>query len=291
MPLAVRTGRTAAPATGPGHARCVLRGTELRPHAARTRRGASTRAARRERKASPPSIRARQTTTRRSGQWLDTRDRQRLRSRSGGEVAGGSINHCLRWQAQSAAIFLKTAPATLLPMFEAEAAGLRELPVRKRCASAVIGVAAVGSTAVLALEWLDLRAPSHGDAAHARLGALLATQHRVSAPGFRLASRQYDRSDAAAEHAGSMTGSGSSCNGVWVISSASPKRTAFHRVSSSAAACCANGCGAFFSSHRPGAVLAARRSLGWQLGGARDTGEPVVSIPRCITATARPTSR
>jgi fructosamine-3-kinase len=42
----------------------------------------------------------------------------------------------------------------------------------------------VEQNALLALEWLDLRQPSDGDAAHARLGSLLAMQHRVTAPAF-----------------------------------------------------------------------------------------------------------
>jgi len=98
-------------------------------------------------------------------------------------VGGGSINACFRWRAGRAPLFVKIASADGLAMFEAEAAGLDEL--RAADAVRVAGVLAVGADdrhAFIALEWLDLRAPSAR--AEAQLGILLARQHRVSAPQF-----------------------------------------------------------------------------------------------------------
>jgi fructosamine-3-kinase len=98
-------------------------------------------------------------------------------------VGGGSINACFRWRGERGPLFIKIAPADSLVMFEAEAAGLEEL--RAADAVRVPGVLAVGADdrhAFIALEWLDLRAPS--PRAEAQLGIRLARQHRVTQARF-----------------------------------------------------------------------------------------------------------
>jgi fructosamine-3-kinase len=102
----------------------------------------------------------------------------------GARVHGGCINECYRWPSGRGDLFVKVTAVGALPALEAEAAGLEELagaqaariPGRLAC-----GIAA--QKAYLALEWIDLRRPAPS-AAHARLGAQLARQHRVSAPAF-----------------------------------------------------------------------------------------------------------
>ena len=134
------------------------------------------------------------------GQWLARETGSAFDREPVGEVAGGSINHCLRWRGASTAVFLKTAPAALLPMFEAEAAGLRELASAESLRTpSVIGVASIGATAVLALEWLELRAASTSEAAHAPSRCSAGGAAPRVGPCFRLESRQHDRCDAAAE--------------------------------------------------------------------------------------------
>lgn len=98
-------------------------------------------------------------------------------------VGGGSINASFRWHGGRGPLFVKIAPANGLEMFEAEAAGLEEL--RAADAVRVPRVLALGADdrhAFIALEWLDLRAPSAR--AEAQLGLRLARQHRVTRAQF-----------------------------------------------------------------------------------------------------------
>jgi fructosamine-3-kinase len=98
-------------------------------------------------------------------------------------VGGGSINECFRWRGERGPMFVKIAPAEELEMFASEAAGLEAL--RAADAVRVPRVLAVGADdrhAFVALEWLDLRAPS--SRAEAQLGIRLARQHRVTQPRF-----------------------------------------------------------------------------------------------------------
>src|SRR5689334_23027817 len=76
-------------------------------------------------------------------------------------VTGGSINECFRYESECAPVFVKVAVKDLLPVFEAEAAGLNEL----RFAAAlripeVLGVGTTDDHALLALEWVDLHPTS-----------------------------------------------------------------------------------------------------------------------------------
>ena len=117
--------------------------------------------------------------------WLEQETGHSFDAEPAGRVAGGDINQCLRWQGPHATAFIKLNAAARLSMFEAEAAGLRELADAQALrVPRVLGTGLFGSVAVLALEWLDLRAPQAGDAAQARLGGLLAMQHRVAAAAF-----------------------------------------------------------------------------------------------------------
>lgn len=79
--------------------------------------------------------------------------------------------------------FIKTAPAAALPMFEAEAAGLRE--IRSSNTIRVPEVYDVGSrdgAAYIEMERLQLRATTAADETEA--GELLAAMHRVTAERF-----------------------------------------------------------------------------------------------------------
>jgi protein-ribulosamine 3-kinase len=101
-------------------------------------------------------------------------------STSGARVAGGCINECLRWDSSAGPLFVKVGAASALAMFEAEAAGLAELAMPQ--AVRVPQVRAVGGTegfSFLALEWIELRAPSRE--VRQMLGAGLACLHRHTA--------------------------------------------------------------------------------------------------------------
>jgi fructosamine-3-kinase len=96
---------------------------------------------------------------------------------------GGGFATGERWESDSGPVFVKVADRQRLPLLEAEAAGLRELA--DAAALRVPGVLAVGlagSQAFLALEWIEFRAAT--SRTEARLGELLAAQHRVTAPRF-----------------------------------------------------------------------------------------------------------
>ena len=100
---------------------------------------------------------------------------------------GGSINECLRWgDGAGNACFVKLAALEGRAMFEAEAAGLRELAEAGALrVPRVLAAGAAGNRAVLALEWLDLRPAAPDDTrAQSQLGARLAMQHRVLARDF-----------------------------------------------------------------------------------------------------------
>ncbi len=98
-------------------------------------------------------------------------------------VHGGCINDCYRWTSARGPLFVKVAGTAGLAMFEAEAAGLREL--QRAAAVRVPDVLAVGTAqddAFLALEWIDLTAP--GETAQAALGEQLARLHEVHSTEF-----------------------------------------------------------------------------------------------------------
>jgi protein-ribulosamine 3-kinase len=98
-------------------------------------------------------------------------------------VGGGSINECVRWKGEGADLFVKLAQKDRLDMFEAEAAGLRELAAAEALrVPEVVAVGAAAQQAWLALAWIDFGANSR--ASEALLGARLAMLHRAGAPRF-----------------------------------------------------------------------------------------------------------
>lgn len=98
-------------------------------------------------------------------------------------VGGGCINDSFLLHGEPRNLFLKRNRAELLPMFEAEAAGLEEIRGSgslRAPAPVAVGKDAHGSW--LALEAIKLGAPSSDTSA--LLGEQLATMHRRSAPAY-----------------------------------------------------------------------------------------------------------
>ena len=98
-------------------------------------------------------------------------------------VGGGDISAAWRLETISGPVFLKTGPANSYDMFSAEAEGLEALaaPAAIRVPR-VIACDALGNTAFVALEWLDLGRPTRDT--EARLGERLASLHRSTADRF-----------------------------------------------------------------------------------------------------------
>jgi fructosamine-3-kinase len=108
---------------------------------------------------------------------------RRLEPRPGRTVGGGSINHCVRWESDGGALFVKLGPEANLGMFAAEAEGLRELAGASVLrVPEVLGFGSVPGQAFLALEWIELGAGSART--EALLGERLARLHRARAPRF-----------------------------------------------------------------------------------------------------------
>ena len=96
---------------------------------------------------------------------------------------GGGFATGERWESDSGPVFVKVADRQRLPLLEAEAAGLRELADAAALrVPRVLAAGVAGSRAFLALEWIEFRAAT--SRTEARLGELLAAQHRVTAPRF-----------------------------------------------------------------------------------------------------------
>jgi len=99
------------------------------------------------------------------------------------QVAGGSIAECVRWSGDDGDLFVKLAPAIRRQAFEAEAAGLAELATAGAIrVPALLGAGTAGSTAWLALRWIDFTTSARHS--EALLGEQLASLHRVGAPSF-----------------------------------------------------------------------------------------------------------
>lgn len=106
-----------------------------------------------------------------------------FRVRAAQPLGGGCINQSFLLDGTSATLFLKRNRAELLPMFEAEAAGLEE--IRKSGTLRVPAPLATGTDAYgswLALELIDFGAPSPETST--LLGERLAAMHRCTAPEF-----------------------------------------------------------------------------------------------------------
>ncbi len=105
-----------------------------------------------------------------------------IRLRDGrASIGGGDINQAMRVQGEGRDFFVKTNTASRLAMFEAEAAGLREIAVSGtvRVPEPICwGVA--GTNAYLVMEFLEFARSGDG----AVLGQQLAALHRVSRKDF-----------------------------------------------------------------------------------------------------------
>lgn len=98
-------------------------------------------------------------------------------------AAGGCIHRTVVLEDSACRFFVKSNAPAYLPLFEAEAEGLRALA--RAAAVRVPAPVCSGTTAnsaFLVLEYLELAAP--GGAAQETLGHQLARLHRVTAPGF-----------------------------------------------------------------------------------------------------------
>jgi len=101
----------------------------------------------------------------------------------GEAVSGGSVSACLRWKSDAGPMFVKVAGADRAWAFEAEAEGLRALASASAIrVPRVLGAGASSNRSWLALEWIDLVSPTSGS--EARLGELLAGQHRTTSEAF-----------------------------------------------------------------------------------------------------------
>jgi len=93
-------------------------------------------------------------------------------------VGGGSIHQALRYRTHHGFVFLKVGAHAAKPMFESEAAGLRELARADAIrVPHVLALGATGDRTFLCLEWLELVAPT--PALAAALGERLAALHRI----------------------------------------------------------------------------------------------------------------
>ncbi len=98
-------------------------------------------------------------------------------------LAGGDINIAYRVRGGNHNYFMKTNSATRLPMFDAEAAALKEIAATKTVRVPLpICWGATEIHSYLVLEWLELQALDDDSAA--QLGAQLAALHRQTATQF-----------------------------------------------------------------------------------------------------------
>jgi fructosamine-3-kinase len=98
-------------------------------------------------------------------------------------VSGGSVSSCVRWASEAGSMFVKLASGDRAWAFEAEADGLRALASASAIrVPTVLGTGIASNRAWLALEWLDLEPAA--PRSEARLGELLAGQHRTTSGAF-----------------------------------------------------------------------------------------------------------
>lgn len=98
-------------------------------------------------------------------------------------VSGGSINSSSRFDTDDGPIFVKHGDASCLPMFQAEAEGLAELALSNALRIPnVLAVRREGTTAFLALEWIEFGTATASS--ESKLGERLALQHRVTRDRF-----------------------------------------------------------------------------------------------------------
>ncbi len=96
-------------------------------------------------------------------------------------VSGASA--CLRWTSDGGPMFVKIAGADRAWAFDVEAEGLRALASASAIrVPSVLGAGVASNRAWLVLEWIDFKSPARGS--EARLGELLAEQHRTTSEAF-----------------------------------------------------------------------------------------------------------
>ena len=101
----------------------------------------------------------------------------------GESVSGGSVSACLRWMSYAGPMFIKVAGADRAWAFDAEADGLRALASASAIrVPRVLGAGVASNRAWLALEWIGFVSPA--PRSEARLGELLAEQHRTTSASF-----------------------------------------------------------------------------------------------------------
>ena len=94
-------------------------------------------------------------------------------------VGGGDISAAWRLETDEVPVFVKTGPPSSADMFTAEAEGLAELAAPQAIrVPGVIACGCEGSTAFLAIDWLDFERPTRET--EARLGRQLAELHRTT---------------------------------------------------------------------------------------------------------------
>ncbi len=107
----------------------------------------------------------------------------RLRSRPATPVGGGDISAAWRLEGENQAVFIKTAPASIFEMFDAEADGLRELATANAVrVPETLACAIAGDDAFIALEWIEFG--QRTAASEHSLGERLAVLHRCTAEKF-----------------------------------------------------------------------------------------------------------
>lgn len=128
----------------------------------------------------------------RAGQTIDVASIAQAISRTTGtafrvdqqrSVGGGCINQAMRLEGDGQVYFIKLNDADLIPMFQAEAAGLEAISGTGCLRTPrVITSGVSGERSWLALEYIALRTP--GSTTSSQLGEDLAAMHRASAPSF-----------------------------------------------------------------------------------------------------------
>jgi fructosamine-3-kinase len=100
-----------------------------------------------------------------------------------GEVPGGSVSRCLRWETDGGPVFVKLAAVAQASAFEAEADGLRALSAAAALrVPDVLAVASAGDECALVLEWIE--AGPCSTRSEERLGRQLAALHRCTGARF-----------------------------------------------------------------------------------------------------------
>ena len=224
--------------------------------------------------------------------WLTTRTGRSFAARPAEVVHGGSINHCVRWPAAGGDAFVKLRRGSRAPAYAAEAEGLANLLARTRCACLRFWPSGRSrATPYSHSSGSNCPVGGEGDARfQARLGEGLAMQHRVTAA--RCGWHRDNTIGATPQH--------NAWDDDWVrffqqrrlgVQLDLAARNGLEPAIVERGRELCERCGAFFSSYHPRPSLLHGDLWGGNAGRMRRRASPSCSIPRSITATARPTSR